>query len=189
MILRPAIALWCAVSATAWSAEVTPVAEPDHTWQSYRVELIGSGYPPWFNQLAVAGLRRAGPHEAADLVVQVEAQPPGVTWIAWKDADTETSPLSMKRRVPVLAGVGDHRCHVVAVDRLTGTVVASIELSVQDSAVHWIPPQPDYRLPTGVPVVLPEGRAWAWGQQAWAEAFAQAEHQLALRLGRAAVLP
>jgi hypothetical protein len=168
---------------------VTPVAAPAHTWQSYRVELIGSGYPPWFNQLAVAGLRRTGPYEAADLVVQVEAQPPRVTWVDWKDADTSTSPLSMERRVPVLAGVGDHRCQVVAVDRLTGTVAASIELSVQDSAVRWIPPQTDYRLPTGLPVVLPEGRAWAWGQQAWAEAFARAEQQLTLRFGHPPTSP
>lgn len=189
MILRSAIVWWCAVGATAWSAEATPVASPTHTWQSYRVELIGSGYPPWFNQLAVAGLRRAGPHEAADLVVQVEAQSPGVTWIAWRESDSATSPLSMERRVPVLAGVGDHRCRVVAVDRLTGTVVTSIDLSVQDSGVRWIPPHPDYRLPSGLPVVLPEGRAWAWGQQAWAETFAQAEQQLVLRLGRLTAWP
>lgn len=189
MILRSAIVWWCAVSATAWSAEVTPIAAPAHTWHSYRVELIGSGYPSWFNQLAIAGLRRAEPQETADLFIKVESLPPEVTWTTWKESDSATSPLKMERRVPVLAGIGSHRCRVVAFDQSSGAVVTTFDLSIQQAALWWSPPQPDYRLPYGLPVVLPEGRAWAWGQQAWAEAFEKAEKQLTLHLGHPASSP
>lgn len=189
MILRPAIAWLCAVGATAWSSDGNPLTMTAHTSHSYRVELIGSSYPSWFDQLAIAGLRRAGKQEAADLVIQVEALPPEVTWTAWVEPEAAISPLRMERRLSVLAGVGSHRCSVVVLDSSMGTVVAAFDVSVQQAALRWSPPQPDYRVPSSLPVVLPEGRAWAWGQQAWAEAFERIDRQLADRLGRAALAP
>lgn len=184
MILRTVIASWLFFGSTMWCAEALPGHEPGRAWRSYRVQLTGIGYPSWFGQLAVGGLQRADSSESADVIVAVYASNPVVYWTSWGDTNEPATSLGTLRwRVPSLGGVGDHMCQFIVRDRSTGKVITTFDIAVHDTSVRWLTPQPDYRLNSDLFIITPAGRALAWGQQAWAQIYQQAEQQLALRFG------
>jgi len=176
------------VHAAEQGPAITPPA-PESLPATYAVVIADRGIPSWFSGIQIRGLRRIERLAEANMVIYIHGGDPNLEW-TMMDYD-QTVPnrryrdgsMTTHSSTVSLIGRGQLTCWI-SVERRSASggvePLATLNLARADAAVRWTAPNAwqsyAWLPPTGGPT--PAGTASAWGRQAYAEAFKNAEAML-----------
>lgn len=156
---------------------------------TYAVLIADRGIPSWFSDLRITSLKRIDRPMDASLLIRIHGGDPTVEWTSvdrkqtainrrWGGGGTFSS-----QPPDGMSGRGQLPCWITVERRsVAGAVetLATLDLSRADSEVRWSAPwaTQSYTWLPSVGGPTPTGTASAWGRQAWAEAYRNAEIQL-----------
>jgi hypothetical protein len=168
--------------AAGWAAEPATVAT------RFAVVLTSPVVPSWYVQLRVPGWTAVDDLVHADALIEVTGDELAVVWTAYRPAWDERKRQDHRADARVdnaALGLGTHRLVVTVRSRISGTVLATVDLSRAKEVVRcgdvpqWYLRRKEAWLPT------PEGIAQHWCAQAWATGFRRTEQALRARLASA----
>lgn len=153
---------------------------------SYAVVIADRAVPRWFSDLRISGMRRVDRPAEADLLISIHGGQPAVEWTSveqrlttidgrWRGSDPSAS-----TQLVGLNGRGQFSCWV-SIERRSAAggfePLTEFELSRTDAETRWMAPYSgqSYTWLSPVAIPTPIGAASAWGRQAWADAFMNAE--------------
>ncbi len=163
---------------------------------SYAVVIADRAIPRWFSDLRIDGMRRVVQPADADLLICVHGGQPSVEWTA---VEQRLSTIDKRRRgsdpaastqLVGLNGRGQLSCWI-SIERRSAAggfePLAEFELSPTDAQTRWMAPYAgqSYSWLSPIAIPTPTGVESAWGRQAWAEAFKNAETLLSWQAAHA----